>query len=78
MNINLNCSSVQGSEIEYVQEAIGSGQVAGDQKFSRRCQELLSKVLAVPYVLITTSCTHALEISALLLDISPGDEVIVP
>ena len=78
MNINFNCSSVQGSEIEYVQEAIGSGQVAGDQKFSRRCQELLSKVLAVPYVLITTSCTHALEISALLLDISPGDEVIVP
>jgi len=54
------------------------GQIAGDQTFSKKCHALLEQVLGVPKAMVTTSCTHALEMSALLLDIQPGDEVIVP
>jgi dTDP-4-amino-4,6-dideoxygalactose transaminase len=54
------------------------GQIAGDQTFSKKCHALLEHVLGVKKALVTTSCTHALEMSALLLDIRPGDEVIVP
>jgi dTDP-4-amino-4,6-dideoxygalactose transaminase len=57
---------------------MATGQIAGDQTFTRRCHELLERELGVRRVLITTSCTHALEMSAILLDIAPGDEVIVP
>jgi len=59
-------------------EAVALGQISGDGKFTRRCHELLERELAVPRVLLTTSCTHALEMAAILLDVSPGDEVIVP
>jgi dTDP-4-amino-4,6-dideoxygalactose transaminase len=54
------------------------GQIAGDQTYSKRCHALLEGVLGVPKAMVTTSCTHALEMSALLLDIKPGDEVIIP
>jgi dTDP-4-amino-4,6-dideoxygalactose transaminase len=54
------------------------GQIAGDHAFGRKCEALLKEELGAPRVLLTTSCTHALELSALLLDIKPGDEVIVP
>jgi dTDP-4-amino-4,6-dideoxygalactose transaminase len=54
------------------------GQIAGDQTFSKKCQALLEQTLGVHKALVTTSCTHALEMSALLLDIQAGDEVIVP
>ncbi|MEY3774807.1 MAG: hypothetical protein RLZZ129_1587 [Verrucomicrobiota bacterium] len=57
---------------------MASGQIAGDRTFSRRCQKMLEDILGVPRALITTSCTHALEMTALLLDIKAGDEVIVP
>jgi dTDP-4-amino-4,6-dideoxygalactose transaminase len=70
--------ATMGREMEYVMEAYRSGQVVGDGPFTRRAQELLRKRLGVPCALITTSCTHALEMSALLLDIAPGDEVIMP
>ena len=63
---------------EYVTQALHSGHLSGDGDFTRRCQELLSGLLEEATVLLTTSCTHALELAALLLDISPGDEVIVP
>ena len=59
-------------------EAVRSGHASGDGSFSRRCQELLEAELGVKKALLTTSCTHALELAALLLDIRPGDEVIVP
>ncbi len=52
--------------------------VSGDGPFTKRCHAFFEQILGVPKVLLTTSCTHALEISALLLDIKPGDEVIVP
>jgi dTDP-4-amino-4,6-dideoxygalactose transaminase len=62
----------------YVVEALHSGHLSGDGAFTRRCQELLSGVLNGASVLLTTSGTHALELMALLLDIGPGDEFIVP
>src|SRR5438105_15689565 len=70
--------SFEGREIEYIRAAIASGHVSGDGPFSRRCHQLLESELGVVKALLTTSCTHALEMAALLLDISPGDEVIVP
>lgn len=76
--IPFNRSALCGREIEYIGLSLKSGQIAGDQAFSRRCQKLLEDLLDVPKVLVTTSCTHALEMAALLLDIGPEDEVIVP
>jgi dTDP-4-amino-4,6-dideoxygalactose transaminase len=62
----------------YVLEALASGHHSGDGPFTRRCHELLQRELGVPRILLTTSCTAALEMCALLLDIQPGDEVIIP
>jgi dTDP-4-amino-4,6-dideoxygalactose transaminase len=76
--IPFNRPSFEGHEHEYIAEAIASGHVSGDGPFSKRCHAFLEKELGVPRALLTTSCTHALEMSALLLDIKPGDEVIVP
>jgi len=76
--IPFNRSSLQGRELDYIHETIEIGQVAGDQMFSRRCQELLKKALSLDKALVTTSCTHALEMSAILLNLKKGDEVIIP
>ena len=76
--IPFNRPAVVGDELSYVTQAIFSGHAAGDGSFTKRCNKLLEGALGVPKVLLTTSCTHALEMSALLLDIRPGDEVIVP
>jgi len=76
--IPFNRSSLAGKELQYVAEAVASGQIGGDGCFSRRCQVLLEQTLGVPKALLTTSCTHALEMCALLLQVQPGDEVIVP
>ena len=57
---------------------IEEGHISGDGSFTLKCQELISNVIQSPKVLLTTSCTHALEMSAMLLDISQGDEIIVP
>ncbi|MDI1334754.1 MAG: dTDP-4-amino-4,6-dideoxygalactose transaminase [Lacunisphaera sp.] len=76
--VPFNCSSLQGNELAYIRETIAIGQIAGDQAFSKKCQALLEGTLGVPHALVTTSCTHSLEMAALLLDIQPGDEVIVP
>ncbi len=67
-----------GREEEYVAEAIRSRVLAGAGQFARRCEEWLEKRLGVPRVLLTGSCTDALELAALLLDIAAGDEVILP
>ena len=67
-----------GPELRYVEESIRSGHMSGDGPFTRRCHALLEESLGVGRVLLTTSCTHALEMSALLLDLQPGDEVILP
>lgn len=62
----------------YVAQALRSGHLSGDGVFTRRCQELLAELLGGSTILLTTSGTHALELMALLLDIRPGDEFIVP
>lgn len=67
-----------GREEEYVRQAILDGCIAGDGPFGKLCERLLEETLGIPRVLLTTSCTHALEMAALLLDLQPGDEVIVP
>lgn len=77
-SIPFNQSSLQGRELEYIFQTVTNGQIAGDQTFSKRCQSLLEDVLSVKKTLVVTSCTHALEMTAMLLDIKPGDEVIIP
>jgi len=62
----------------YMVESFQSGKVSGDGVFSKRCEALLGQRLGVPRTLLTTSCTDALELAALLLDIQAGDEVILP
>ncbi len=76
--IPFNRPSFEGREHEYLEAAIASGQISGDGSFTKRCHEFLESELGVGKALLTTSCTHALEMSALLLDIKPGDEVIIP
>lgn len=68
----------QGKELEYMRQAMDAWHISGDGEFTRRCTQILEAELGVPKALLTTSCTHALEMSALLLDVQPGDEVIVP
>ena len=78
MSLPFNRSSLQGRELDYIQDTLAVGQIAGDHTYSRKCQALLEQTLGVPTALVTSSCTHALEMAALLLDLRPGDEVIVP
>jgi dTDP-4-amino-4,6-dideoxygalactose transaminase len=77
-SIPFNQSSLLGKELEHIFRTMTVGQIAGDQTFSKKCHALLEETLGVARALVTTSCTHALEMCALLLDIKPGDEVIVP
>jgi dTDP-4-amino-4,6-dideoxygalactose transaminase len=70
--------SFAGNEQRYIAEAIERRHISGDGYFTAQCQELLEAALPAKKVLLTTSCTHALEMSALLLRIQPGDEVILP
>src|ERR1700737_2963967 len=76
--IPFNRPCLSGNEYRYIAEALERGHISGDGAFTRKCHVLLEHALGVPKVLLTTSCTHALELCALLLDIRPGDEVIVP
>jgi dTDP-4-amino-4,6-dideoxygalactose transaminase len=78
IDIPFNRPAVVGEEFRYMREAVAAGKISGDGRFSRRCQALLEEELGAARVLLTTSCTHALEMSALLLDLVPGDEVVVP
>lgn len=78
ISIPFNRPAIEGRELEYVRESIANGHISGDGAFTRRASALLEQLLGAPKVLLTTSCTHSLEMSALLLDIGDGDEVIVP
>jgi dTDP-4-amino-4,6-dideoxygalactose transaminase len=64
--------------LRYIAQSVEQGWVSGDGRFTRKCHALLEEALGVSKALLTTSCTHALEMAALLLDVQPGDEVIVP
>ena len=76
--IPFNAPPVVGSELEYMQSAMGSGKLCGDGGFTRRCQQWMEQRFGSAKVLLTPSCTASLEMAALLLDIQPGDEVIMP
>jgi dTDP-4-amino-4,6-dideoxygalactose transaminase len=78
MNIPFNRPSMVGNEMEYIRQAIDAGHISGDGIFTKKCSQLLEQAFGVPKVLLTTSCTHALEMFALLLNIGPGDEVLIP
>jgi dTDP-4-amino-4,6-dideoxygalactose transaminase len=77
-NIPFNRPTIVGKELYYISQAIMNGHSSGDGGFTKKCHALLQQELNVSKVLLTTSCTHALEMAALLLNIQPGDEVIVP
>jgi dTDP-4-amino-4,6-dideoxygalactose transaminase len=78
MAISFNRATSVGNEAEYMQQALQSNHISGDGQFTKKSHALLEEALGVPKVLLTTSCTHALEMSALLLELKAGDEVIVP
>ncbi|ACY82955.1 dTDP-4-amino-4,6-dideoxygalactose transaminase [Edwardsiella piscicida] len=76
--IPFNAPPVTGSESDYMQAAMASGKLCGDGGFTRRCQQWMEQRFGSAKVLLTPSCTASLEMAALLLDIQPGDEVIMP
>lgn len=77
-HIPFNRPFAVGTEIDYIRQSIENSHTCGDGPFTKKCHALLEQIVGVPKALLTTSCTHALEMAALLLDIQPGDEVIVP
>jgi len=78
MKVDFNHPVPVGNELEYIRQAIESAHISGDGTFTKKCHALLENQLGVSKALLTTSCTHALEMSAILLNIQPGDEVIFP
>ena len=76
--IPFNRASFHGNERVYMEQAITNGSISGNGEFTRRAEAALSALHGGAATLLTTSCTHALEMSARLLDLQPGDEVIVP
>lgn len=76
--IPFNAPPVVGTELEYMQSAMGSGKLCGDGGFTRRCQQWMENKFGSKKVLLTPSCTASLEMAAILIDIQPGDEVIMP
>ena len=78
IQIDFNKPCLVGNELSYIAQTFEKSHISGDGYFSKQSQQLIEIELNVPKVLLTTSCTHALEMAALCLDIQPGDEVIVP
>jgi dTDP-4-amino-4,6-dideoxygalactose transaminase len=76
--IPFNRVSLVGQEIEYIQQALAASQLAGDGSFTKRCNSIIAKKTGAAAALLTHSCTAALEMAAILADLGPGDEVIMP
>lgn len=76
--IPFNAPPIVGSELEYMQSAMASGKLCGDGGFTRRCQQWMEQRFGSKKVLLTPSCTASLEMAALLINLQPGDEVIMP
>lgn len=76
--IPFNKPYLSGPETRYIEEAVRSGKISGDGLFTQKCHQFFEQELGFTKVLLTTSCTDALEMAALLLDLQPGDEIIVP
>ncbi len=76
--IDFNRAPYLGTEVEYMQQAIANAKLCGDGPFTKKCSQLMKEQFGTKHVLLTTSCTHALEMAAFLCDLKPGDEVIMP
>jgi dTDP-4-amino-4,6-dideoxygalactose transaminase len=76
--IDFNRPIMVGNEQQYMAAAVAAGKISGDGVYTKKVHAYLEQELDVPRALLTTSCTHALEMAAILLDIQPGDEVIIP
>ncbi len=76
--INFNVPPYTGKEIEYIREAVENQKICGDGPFTKKCSEWIEEKTGTTKCLLTTSCTHATEMAALLTDIREGDEVIMP
>ena len=77
-NIPFNKPHLTGKETEYIRQAVADGKISGNGAFTKRCQQFFEERYGFRKCLLTTSCTDALEMAAILCDIQPGDEVIVP
>ena len=78
MKINFNKPYMTGNEAEYIRQAVESGKISGNGIFTKKCQSFFEERYGFRKCLLTTSCTDALEMAAILTDVGPGDEVIVP
>ncbi len=76
--ISFNVPPCVGTEEKYIKDAIAKGKICGDGEYTKKCNAWFEEKTGSPKVLLTTSCTHATEMAALLADIQPGDEVIMP
>lgn len=76
--IPFNIPPYTGKEIDYIKEAVASQKICGDGQFTKKCSAWMEERTGSSKVLLTTSCTHATEMAAILSDIKPGDEVIMP
>lgn len=76
--INFNVPPYVGTEIKYIEEAIANHKICGDGEFTKKCTKWIEEKTGTSKALLTTSCTHATEMAALLCNIVPGDEVIMP
>jgi len=77
-NIPFNKPYWTYKELKYIKKALKRGWISGDGEFTKKVTELMEKTFNAKKVLLTPSCTSALEMTALLIDIKPGDEVILP
>ncbi|MDD2229242.1 MAG: dTDP-4-amino-4,6-dideoxygalactose transaminase [Candidatus Cloacimonetes bacterium] len=78
MKIPFNKSYTTGKELAYIQDAIGRGHISGNGYYTKKCQSYFQERYGFKKCLLTTSCTDALEMAAILIDLKPGDEVIIP
>lgn len=78
MKFNFNVPPYTGKEAEYIAKAVQNQKICGDGEFTKKCNKWIEEKTGTKKCLLTTSCTHATELAALLLDIKPGDEVIMP
>lgn len=78
MNIPFNIPPVVGTELKYIEDAVKRRKLCGDNYYTKQCSKLIEENYQAQKALLTPSCTHALELAAILCDIRPGDEVIMP
>ena len=78
IQIPFNKPYLTGNELQYIQEAVNSGKISGNGNFTKKCQLFFEHTYHFKKTLLTTSCTDALEMSAILCNIQPGDEIILP